>query len=449
MENIPFSELIRIVNGKLISGTDRGEISGVAIDSRKLTPGDLFIPLVGEQTDGHRFIGTIRDRGCCVTLTENELDTLPEGVTVIGVESTMTALRALGGAVRGRYDIPVIAVTGSSGKTTTKDLIASVLSEKYKTLKTQGNFNSEFGVPQTLINLNRSHEAAVIEMGMDHAGEIHCSINLVKPHYAVITNIGTAHIELLGSQKNIFSAKMEITETLNEGDYLIVNGDDPLLALIEDKPYRVIRVGIDGENLDLKASQVSSDGDGVRFCVDGTRYYFPLPGRHNVYNALMSIWLGKNLGLSQAEIQRGLDHFIPSSNRMKIYEKNGITIIDDSYNANPSSMAAALSVLKDIGESKKRRIAVLGDMLELGDFSRNSHQEIGEKAAEIADLTIAVGEESKAYLLSGNGGNRWYTTAREAGNYLAEIAEAGDVILFKGSRGMHLEEALAAAFTNC
>lgn len=448
MEKVSLEQLVKITEGRLIQTGITDWISGAAIDSRKIEKNDLFIPIKGEKVDGHRFIKIAAEKGCSTSFTETEALDFPEGISVVLVESCLEAMKALAKYNRERYDIPVIAITGSSGKTTTKDLIASVLSQKYNTLKTQGNFNNEYGIPQTLFNLQPEHEIAVIEMGMDHLNDIRKSIGEVSPHIGVITNIGTAHIEILKTQDNILAAKKEIFETMVAGDIALLNGDDVYLNKIkeDEEPFSVVRVGIKGEDLSLKAEQVESSAKGIRFEADGEHFHFAYPGIHNVYNCLTAIWLGRYYQMTHEEIQRGLDAFKPSGNRMDIVKVRETTVINDSYNANPDAMKAALDMLWDMGKSS-RRLAVLGDMLEMGEMAESGHLEIGAYAAEKADVLIAVGPESKAYI-KGAGASLadercfWTADAEGAGELLRKLMAPGDVILIKASRGVHLEKTL-------
>ncbi|MDO4288896.1 MAG: UDP-N-acetylmuramoyl-tripeptide--D-alanyl-D-alanine ligase [Eubacterium sp.] len=449
MEKIAFEKLVEITGGQVLQQDQPAEITGVVIDSRRAGAGDLFVPIVGERVDGHDFIGNAAAQGCPVTLTEKRDLDFPWNITVIYVSSCLEAMKAIAKYNRLRCKAVVTAVTGSSGKTTTKDLVAAVLSEKYKTLKTQGNFNNEYGIPQTLYNLEPEHEMAVIEMGMDHLGEIKASIDEVRPHLALITNIGTAHLEILGTQDNILAAKSEIFGTMGDGDIALLNGDDAYLNKIdaEKVPYKVARVGITVENLDLRAEDVISDAQGVRFVADGVHWHFRYPGVHNVYNSLMAIWVGRHYGLTDSQIQAGLDHFTPSSNRMALLEKSGIRVINDAYNANPAAMRAALDMLADMAEGASRKIAVLGDMLEMGEAETSGHREIGAYAAQKADVILGVGPLSKLYLEGAKGvlsgeNLHWVPDAQAAGKLLLTLAKSGDVVLFKASRGIKLEDGL-------
>jgi UDP-N-acetylmuramoyl-tripeptide--D-alanyl-D-alanine ligase len=451
MEKVKIADVLAVTSGEIIQNGKAAFVTGVSIDSRKIKKNDCFIPFAGEKADGHNYIEKAFENGASLSLSEINISTETEG-TIIKVEDTLIAMQQLAKYYRHLFDIPVIAVTGSSGKTTTKDIIATILSVKYKVMKTQGNFNNAYGVPQTLFNLDNRHEIAVIEMGMDREKEIEKIIDLVEPHISVITNIGYAHIEYLKTQENIYKAKKEILETLTAKDYAVVNGDDEFLGkMINEKEiFNLIKVGINSDELDLKAVEIQQKEERINYSVEINHkienYNFRIPGEHNIYNGLMGIWIGHYFGLTQKEIQQGLTDFVPSANRMAFYNINGTTIINDSYNANPDSMIAGLKVLKNKGKGK-RKIAVLGDMLEMGEYAKDMHKELGEKVSEYADILIAVGEY--AYYLKSGAENcidseKIYIvkSAAEAGKCLEKIMNKDDVVLLKGSRGIGLEKSL-------
>jgi UDP-N-acetylmuramoyl-tripeptide--D-alanyl-D-alanine ligase len=370
-------------------------------------------------------------------------------MTVILVSSTLEAMKALASFNRHRYQLPVVAITGSSGKTTTKDLVAAVLSQKYVTLKTEGNFNNEYGIPQTLFNLGPEHEIAVIEMGMDHLGDISKSIDIVNPDVSVITNIGLCHIERLKTQENIFLAKKEILLTLGENGVAYVNGDDPFLFKLsnEQQPYRIETFGIQGDHT-VKALSYESNHEGLKMEVEwkGMKesYQFDYPGVHNVYNCLTAIGLGYLFKMKHDEIQKGLKAFKPSGNRMDIFTRGEIRIINDSYNANPDAMRASLDVLDTLGSEYRRKIAVLGDMLEMGEFGPPAHFEVGEYARSKTDVLIGVGNLGREICRGFDNAGEVYSVsdAREAGKCIENIIRPGDIVLVKASRGMGLEKVL-------
>jgi UDP-N-acetylmuramoyl-tripeptide--D-alanyl-D-alanine ligase len=451
LKSLSFKEIIKITGGQLQKGSDEGFIDGIVIDSRQCRDSDLYIPIVGENNNGHDFIGSAHENGAKIVLTQETERQFPEKLTVVAVPSTFKALQDLAMYNRNRYDIPVIAITGSSGKTTTKDLVAAVLGQKYKTLKTQGNFNNQFGIPQTLLKFEESHQMAVIEMGMDHLGDIEKSIALVRPAISVITNVGLTHIEILKSQDNIFKAKKEILLTLGEKDIALINNDDTCLKTLkkEDLPYTLKTFGLN-EAADIYVTAWSADQEGLKIEVMADRkaenYTFKLPGQHNVYNCLVAIFLGKHFALTQAQIQAGLDAFEPSANRMDIFKEQEMLVINDSYNANPDAMRGALDVLDTYAAGGKRRIAVLGDMLEMGQYAPEAHLKIGRYAQNKADLLIAVGADSKKIVEGFNRPEAVYHFAQveDAVEKFLALLNKDDVILIKASRGIHLERLVLA-----
>ncbi|MBC3803527.1 UDP-N-acetylmuramoyl-tripeptide--D-alanyl-D-alanine ligase [Acetobacterium fimetarium] len=450
MDSISIDEILGITRGELLQGERDLKIKNVKIDSRKIQNGDLYIPIIGEKNNGHEYIEQAFLNGGSVSLTQEKDRPFPEKMTVILVESTLEAMKALASFNRHRYQLPVIAITGSSGKTTTKDLVASVLAQKYTTLKTEGNFNNEYGIPQTLFNLGPEHEMAVIEMGMDHLGDISKSIRSVDPDIGVITNIGLCHIERLKTQENIFLAKKEILQTLKNDGMALVNGDDGFLKKLKEEKnsYQVQTFGINDQQ-SIKALEYVSNSSGLQMLVEWEgkkeNYSFGFPGVHNVYNCLVAIWLGHFYKMTQPEIQKGLDAFVPSGNRMNIFSIGKIKVINDAYNANPDAMKASLDVLETVGADYGRRIAVLGDMLEMGDFGPAAHYEIGEYARKKADVLIGVGDLGKE-ICRGYGQNRndvyHVANADAAGACLRKIIASEDIVLIKASRGMGLEKVL-------
>ena len=451
MNKINYNKILDIVGGQWMQGNKNGFIDGIFIDSRKSVENSLFIPIIGANNDGHDYLAEVFKKGGQIALSQDKNRDFPKGMAIIAVESTFASLQALANYNRHQSKAAVVAITGSSGKTTTKDLVASVLSQKYNTLKTQGNFNSEFGIPQTLLRLNENHQMAVIEMGMDQLGDIAKSIDLVDPELALITNIGLSHIEILKNQENIYKAKKEILAGLKKDDIALINSDDPYLSRLvdENNGFMVKTVGL-SERADLSVSSYQSSARGLSMVIKGESYSFSLPGQHNLYNCLMAIWVGKNYGLSQEDIQAGLSAFKPSKNRMTIFECGGMKFIDDSYNANPDAMRGALDVLaalakEDQAKGQKRRIAILGDMLEMGDYASLAHYEIGRYARDKVDVLITVGDVSgkinDGFKMAKD--NLHVTDVEQAIISLNQIKQAGDVILVKGSRGIGLDQLIA------
>jgi len=444
MEAISIETLQDVLSATIQQKGRVPDITGIRIDSRQVTPGDLYIPIIGDNNDGHRFIGDAVSRGAACVLTQQTDVRCPDSVTILKVDATYEALKALARYQRSRYRVDTIALTGSSGKTTTKDMIASVLQQGFKTLKTQGNLNNQYGIPLTLFHLNSEIEKMVIEMGMDRMGDIEESIDAVLPDIAIITNIGTSHIEHFKTQENIYSAKKEILSRLKEKGIALVNGDDTFLRRLkgENLNYQVVTFSIKDSSADFYAHILEVSDTGSVFELSGVRYQVPLPGTHIVYDALPAIWLGVHYGLSQEEIQKGLDTFQPSENRMEIIKfDQGITLINDVYNANPDAMRAALETTAVYQPSHQRTIGVLGDMLEMGNLSEIAHREIGQEAKEVLDWMIAVGGHRADYLKGFNDGDhsRLCSDATEAAEVIANMIRPGDLVLVKGSRGVHLE----------
>ncbi|HEX2925186.1 MAG TPA: UDP-N-acetylmuramoyl-tripeptide--D-alanyl-D-alanine ligase [Ruminiclostridium sp.] len=444
------AELVRAVEGKLLWGEPGRTFTGVTTDSRKVEKGNLFIPLIGEKFDGHDYISQCFDAGAAVCITSKQIPQISGGTAVL-VEDTGKALRDLAAWHRKKFDIPVVGITGSVGKTSTKDMISCVLSQKYEVLKTQGNFNNEIGLPLTVLNIDSKHEAAVIEMGMSGFGEISRLTAIARPNIAVITNIGVSHIEKLGSQQGILKAKLEILEGLHKEGLVILNGDDPLLKSLEGQlPFRTVFYGMDSA-FDYTAQNYQSMGEmGTSFeiSVEGNRYSIeiPVPGIHNVYNALAAIAAGIEMKIPMDTIIDGIKKFSPGNMRQSIISHNGIKIINDAYNASPQSMQAAVNVLEEIS-SDSRSIAVLGDMFEMGDMAEELHYSVGSfiKDKKI-DYLVTVGVNSRrisqAVADSGNTTIKLhhFENNQEALNYILGIIRPGDYVLIKGSRGMKMEQ---------
>jgi len=444
------AELVEAVGGKLLWGQTEKVFCGITTDSRKVEKDNLFIPLIGEKFDGHDYIEQCFDAGAAICLTQKPIPERKDGSAIL-VSDTSKALRDIATWHRNKYNIPVIGITGSVGKTSTKDMVACVLSKSYEVLKTQGNFNNEIGLPLTLLNLEPRHQAAVIEMGMSGFGEISRLTAAAQPEVAVITNIGVSHIEKLGSQQGILAAKLEILEGLKQGGLVALNGDDPLLKALSGKlGFRTVFYGMEA-GLDYCARDYRSLGEsGTEFniVIEGLKYRVkvPVPGIHNVYNALAAIAVGLEMKIPMNTIVEGIAQFSPGNMRQNIIGHKGLKIINDAYNASPQSMQAAISVLEELS-AKTRGIAVLGDMLEMGVLSREQHYSVGNfiKDKKISIL-ITVGNESanilQAVADSGNSAIslRHFEDNSHALDYLKSIVKQGDYILIKGSRGMKMEQ---------
>ncbi len=451
MEALTLRQLLEAVNGTLLGDFDDLDAQAVQVstDSRNITPGCLFIPLEGERFDGHSFINSALEAGGAGCLTARERESYLPGKFYIKVRSTQRALWELARYYKKLFPIPFIAVTGSVGKTTTKDMTAAVLGARFRVHKTEGNFNNDIGVPLTLLRLEAQHEVCVVELGMDHAGEIDNLARLVEPDMALITNIGDAHIENLGSRENIFKAKCEIFPHLKRDGLAILNGDDPLLAALEGTlAQRTVFVG-EGEGLDYTARDLSSDGAGHLFCrVKTPRSQFeaniPALGSHMIYPTLMAAAAAEALGMAPDEIVRGIGAFLPTKMRMNIVRcKGDIVILNDAYNANPQSMRAAAAVLGDA--QGRRKVAVVGDMKELGPGSEQFHRAVGGYFAQAGtDRLIAVGDLARFMAEgardAGLGQADWFPTLDAARNALSREVRAGVTILVKASRSMAFEK---------
>ena len=414
---------------------------GATNDSRNIQPGQLFVALQGAR-DGHDFIPAAMERGAAAVLCSRATGDYP----AIIVEDTRIALGQIAAGERKRLGAKVVGVTGSVGKSTTKEMICAVLSRKYRVGKTPVNHNNDIGMPMAVLAMPDDIEVAVLEMGMNHFREIAYLTNIACPDIGVIINIGTMHIEHLGSQDGILQAKMEIVEGMDGDGQLILYGDDPYLRKAPSMTDKLITYFGTGANCSITGSNVRED-NGIFFDVQYAEGDFsvvlPLEGKHYVSDALAAITVGLKMGVSPEEIREALLNFQNMEGRQEIFEVGGITIIKDCYNAGPESMAAALAVL---GNRKGRRIAVLGDMLELGVCTQAEHYRIGRIAAEKADILLAYGPNSPRVVTGAvTGGMEQVSGFEDRQKLISElkrIAKPGDVMLFKGSHGMHMELAL-------
>ncbi len=451
MEALTLRQLLESVNGVLLgepAGLD-ALVYDVSTDSRAIQPGCLFIPLEGERFDGHSFINSALEAGAAGCVTARERESYQPGKFYIKVRSTQRALWDLARYYKRLFPIPFVAVTGSVGKTTTKDMVAAVLGAKFRVHKTEGNFNNDIGVPLTLLKLEQRHQVCVVEMGMDHAGEIDYLARLVEPDMALITNIGDAHIENLGSRENIFKAKCEVFPHLKRDGLAVLNGDDPLLASLRGTLcQRTAFVGR-GEGLDYTAFDLSNDGACRLSCrIKTPRSQFqadiPALGSHMIYPTLMAAAVGEALGMAPDEIIQGIGAFLPTKMRMNIIRcKGDVMILNDAYNANPQSMRAAAAVLGDA--QGRRKVAVVGDMKELGPSAEQFHRAVGGYFAQAGtDRLIAVGELARFIAEGARDAGMdqadWFPGFDEAKTALSREVRAGVTILVKASRAMAFEK---------
>ena len=474
MEKIFVSEILKAVGGQLLGevDADRTFVVNVQTDSRAAAAGDLFVAIIGERLDAHRFVMSAMEKGAEGCLVSTAPEAVPEGKFCILVPDTMRALGDLAAYYRLKLGTKVVAVTGSVGKTTTKDMIASVLSSKYRIHKTQGNFNNHLGLPLTVLQMTEEDEIAVLEMGMNHLGEIDYLVRIAQPDAAVITNVGDAHIGNLGSRENILRAKCEIFRGLKKGGTAVLNGDDALLATLRPGAHHVSGSEGEAEAFARMYEEIEAGGFSFRWAGESQACDYravdiednlpeevkctaltpsgsfpiriPSLGRHMIYPAMTAAAVGQYFGLTDEEIEEGIRNFKATRMRMDVERlADGITLFNDTYNANPQSMKAALGILA--GAQAAHKIAVVGDMLELEPFAERLHREVGEYAAQLPiDTLITVGARAgwlaEAALESDMKDVRPCEDKEQAKKVLAELVKPDTALMFKASRGMALEE---------
>lgn len=433
-------------------GEAHGEapITSVCIDSRKVTPGCLFIAIKGDRFDGHDFVEKAFEEGAAAVMVHRDI---PCAGPFIRVSDTREALLRLAGYYRQFFQIPVVGLTGSVGKTTTKEMTAAVLSKRYQTLKNEGNLNNEIGMPMTAFGLDLSYGAAVFELGMSGFGEISRMARAAAPTVGIITNIGVSHMEQLGSQENILKAKLELLDGMDEYAPLILNGDDPLLAGARVEGHPVFYYGIEEERCRIRAQEIAQTDRQLSFTISygygSVRVQMPVVGMHFVYDALAAFTAGLILGVAPQAAAQALGEYEPAGMRQRVRQVNGVTILEDCYNASPDSMRAAIRALRML--DARRYIAVLGDMLELGALSEQAHAQVGAFAAqEGVGLLFACGPESaQTARAAKEAGIPQCFYAADQNGLLADLLQTlrpGDAVLFKASRGMRLEELIAAIY---
>lgn len=439
MQILTVTDIVAATDGVLLCGDDSIAINTVTTDSRKAQEKTLFIPLIGERQDGHTYIGQAIEAGA-VCLTQNDYS--GEG-TVIKVRDTKKALGDVARYYKEMYPIKSVAITGSVGKTTTKDMISAVLSEKYNTHKTPNNFNNDIGVPLTMFGIEKEHDMAVIEMGMNHFGEIEYLQSIADTDCAVISNVGMSHIENLGSREGIFRAKMEIAKHYTRDNTLIINGDNEFLKTLTDTQYEVIKFGMDKSN-DIYAKDIKNLGlMGVEFTAVYSGGEFAVvvtqPGVHNVYNALSAIAVGLHFGVSEAECARGLKNCQYTASRLEVSDFGGVEVINDCYNSSPDSVRAALKVMCE--STKQKKIAVLGDILEMGEYARDAHYELGRDVYQNGiDILITAGDNAKELargaIEAGMENVISFDTTDELKEKINGLIDNKSCVLIKASHGM-------------
>ncbi len=445
MISLKISEILDITGGELLSGDASGVVTNITTDSRKAVIGSLFAAIKGEKSDGHDYVADTFLKGAVCAIVEKDIKA--DG-TVIKVENTISSLGKIARNIMRKMCIPVVGITGSVGKTTTRDMTYAVMSKMFNTLKNQGNFNNELGVPLTVFSADECVEAAVIEMGMDNFGEIDRLSYIVNPTVSIITNIGMSHIERLGSQENIYKAKSEIFKNTKPNGTVILNGDDKILMAHKGEiAQKVITVGVKNAKADIVAKEIVSTKENVSFTAFGMGKEFdvalPVAGEHNILNALLAIAAGIVFEIPEKEIKDALSDFSMTKMRMDIINTNSITIINDCYNAAPASVSAALSVL---GKYEDKKIAILGDIKALGEYSKKAHFDLGlEVVKNNVDTLVTIGHDARyiaegAYEQGMDSGNIVsFDTVEEATSSLLDIIEEKSVVLVKASRAMELE----------
>ncbi len=447
MKDIKVKDIIEICKGKLICGDENIICENFSNDTRTIKENDVYVGIKGENFDGNSLYKQAFEKGASVCILQNNEVEAVEGKAIIIVEDTIKAIQEIAKYKRSFYDIPVVAVTGSVGKTSTKDIIASVMSKKYNVLKTEGNLNNHIGLPMTILKL-KNHTAMVVEMGMNNFGEIRVLTNIAKPTTAVITNIGTSHIGNLGSRENILKSKLEILEGMKENSTIVINNDNDLLHnwYNENKQkYNIVTCGTNNQS-DVMAKDIKIMEDGTTFNYNNYKVKVPVPGEHFVTNSLIAIGVGITNSIDVDNIIKGIEDFKLTKKRMDVSKnKNGVTIINDSYNASYDSMKASIEVLSKMKGNKK--IAVLGNMFELGKYEKELHEKVGEEVAKNnIDILITVGDTAK-YIASkaiDNGMDEKcvykFDLKQDAIEKIKQIAKENDIVLVKASNGMKFDE---------
>ncbi len=448
MQDFTIAEVLDASGGRFTKAAG-GLVKDVIIDSRKAAPGSLFVAIKGEKVDGNDYITAADENGAAACLCDKDTDADTE-CAVIRVDNSAIAVGKIAHKYKMKYNVPTVAVTGSVGKTTTKDMIAAVMSKMGACLKTEGNFNNELGMPLTIFGLEKEHKSAVLEMGMSAFGEIDYLARIARPDVAVITNIGMSHIENLGSREGILKAKMEICNFFGKDNLLIINADNDMLKTVKkDKDYKILSYGIENA-ADYTACDIEDYGiNGSAMTAVTPKGSFKVrlavAGVHNVYNALSAIAVGEHFGISEKDITDALENFELTAMRLTVEKYGNVTLINDCYNASPDSIRASLNVLKT---EKGRRVAILGDVLELGEFAESAHRDIGKMCGGKADILITAGDNAR-YIAEGakEAGVSdviYRPTTDEAAELAAELIKHGDTVLVKASRGMHFEKVCKA-----
>lgn len=445
MLELNLQEIVEATKGDLLKEAYVKEIKSVSTDTRKIEEGTMFIALKGENFNGNDYVLDAFNKGAKVAIVDEvkcDLNKLDENVALIKVCDTRKALMDLAKFYREKLGLKVIGITGSAGKTSTKDLVAAVLSDKYKVFKTKGNFNNEIGLPLMILELDSTYDVAILEMGMRGLGQIRELAEIASPNLGIITNIGISHIEILKTRENILKAKMEIATFFNKDNTLVVCGNDDFLGALPEAEYKIVKTGV-GENFKIGAKDIVLEELSSKFTVyDGEReeeFSLDMPGEHNISNLMLGIAIAKELGVSFEEIKRGLNKIEATSMRLELIKKEGFSILNDCYNSSPVAVKSAIDVMKKIEGSRK--IAVLGTMRELGHKSEEAHEEIGRYAKENGiDKILCFGDFSENIKKGYGDGCTLYEDKGELIKDLLSEIRLGDIILVKASRSLKFEE---------
>ncbi len=458
MERLSVSEVARVCGGVVVAGDANTIIGCISIDTRKLQPGDFYIAIKGKHRDGHQFVAEALEKGAKGVMVER----LPDRVgrewnragavpVVVQVVDTRSALLALARWYRSKLAVRVVAVTGSNGKTTTKEMLAAILTERWRVVSAPASFNNDIGVPLTVLMMDKNTEVAIFEIEMNEPGGTLRLARVCQPEIGIVTNIGDTHLEFMKDRQGVAAEKAELIAALPKGGVAVVNADDPLVRELVSVGQRegevdVVRFGL-GPKADVFGTDVVDQGiAGTRFLLQG-KYpvRLPVPGRHNIVNFLAAAAAARALGVPFEAMVSAIERFVPAPHRLAVRRLNGVVLIDDTFNANPQSMAAALAVLT-ASAPKEKRVAVLGDMLELGESSYRLHQELGYRVGESVDRLVVVGNEAMAVVRGAEAAGlassriRVYRSGAAVGDELFDILQLGDTILVKGSRLMALEK---------
>lgn len=445
MLELNLQEIVKATKGALLKEADVKEIKAVSTDTRKIEEGTMFIALKGENFNGNNYVLDAFNKGAKIAIVDEvkcDLNELKEDVALIKVQNTGRALMDLAKFYREKLGLKVVGITGSAGKTSTKDLVAAVLSDKYKVFKTKGNFNNEIGLPLMILELDSTYDVAILEMGMRGLGQIKELAEIASPDLGIITNIGISHIEILKTRENILKAKMEIATFFDKNNTLVVCGNDDFLGSLPSAEYKIVKTGV-GENFKIGAKNIALEELSSKFTVyDGEKeeeFSLDMPGEHNISNLMLGIAIAKELGVSFEEMKRGLKNIEATSMRLELIKKDGFSILNDCYNSSPVAVKSAIDVMKNI--EGKRRIAVLGTMRELGHKSEEAHEEIGKYAKENGiEKVLCFGDFSENIKEGYGEGCTVYENKEELIKDLLNIICDGDIILVKASRSLKFEE---------